>query len=181
MSAEPTGAPRGLGGRDSWDTFLKPLKKWTSGAAERTLPRLRRGEETGQVPSPRQLKSKHSPQITLTMLSKHTAGGVDIRSFLININTGVFQWAKLTKQRCLFTGSLTYCRPLEQAQWGGKIKSVQPKKSLLGTGMELPGEAAREADWRTPELACRRERCVSEKGRDKARAPVGLGAAPRWG
>lgn len=92
------------------------------------LPSVAGGLGGVRPPSPRQLKSKHGPQITLNMLSKHTAGGVDIRSFLININTGVFQRAKLTKQRCLFTCRLIYSPSLEGTQRVGEGQSAQPQK-----------------------------------------------------
>lgn len=73
------------------------------------------------------------------MLSKHTAESVDIRSFLININAGVFQQAKLMKQRCLFTCSFVYPEPLQQAQQEGETESIQLKKRLLSTGAEAAG------------------------------------------
>lgn len=93
--------------------------------------------DTGQAPSLRQLKSKHSPQITLNMLSKHTAGSVDIRSFLININTGVFQRAKLMKQSCLFTPGRT---ALERAQLRGENRgNSAPKKGFSGAHTEADG------------------------------------------
>lgn len=53
---------------------------------------LQNGQEGSDRSGPlaEAVKKQHSPQITLNMLSKHTAGGGDIRSFLININTGDF-------------------------------------------------------------------------------------------
>lgn len=68
------------------------------------------------------------------MLSKHTAGSVDIRSFLININTAVFQRAKLMKQRCLFTRVYA---ALEQAQQRRENPgNSAPKKDFSGTRTE---------------------------------------------
>ena len=88
------------------------------------------------------------------MLSKHMAGGVDIRSFLININTGVFQRAKLTKQRCLFSCSLIYSPSLEQAQLGGENRVNPAQKKALSARLtwRLPVEAgagglSRASSW----------------------------------
>ena len=121
---------------------------------ESPSPSLRGGGRRVRPPLPRQLKSQPSPQIALSMLSKHTAGGVDIRSFLININTGVFQRAKLTKQRCLFSCSLIYSPSLEQAQLGGenRVNPAQEKALRAWLTWRLPVEAgggglSRASSW----------------------------------
>lgn len=61
----------------------------------------------------------------------------------------------------------------------GKPSQFSPKKGLSALARRLPVEVGRRWALQSLELAGRGGQCFSEKGRAGARAPLGLGAAPR--